>query len=92
MRRSFIDPKGTYKANTASVVFLILKKIYFPARSVFICSIGGAVLFHSTKTQVCAFPAEIMTSPFQNSLTSCRWEKFTCVSCIMEKFESNVLQ
>ena len=92
MRRPFIDPEGAYKAKTAFAVFLILKKIYFRARSVIICSIGGAVLFHSTTTHVCVFPGEIMTSPFQSSLTSCRWEKFTCVSCIMEKFESNVLQ
>ena len=93
MRRSFIVPEEAYKVKTASAVFLILKKTYLPAVSVIICSIGGAVLFASTETpQVCVFPGEIMTSPSQSSLMSCRWEKFTCASCKMEKSVYNVLQ
>ena len=93
MRRSFIVPEGAYKAKTASVVFLILKKTYLPAGSVIICYIGGAVLFAITKTpQVCVFPGEIMTSPSQSSLMSCGWDKFTCVFCKMKKSVSNVLQ
>ena len=93
MRRSFIVPQGAYKARTASVVFLILKKTYLPAGSVIICSIRVAVLFPRTKTpQVCVFPCEIMTSPSRSSLMSCRCEKFICVSYKMEKSLSNVLQ
>ena len=93
MCRSFIVPEETYKAKTASVVCLILKKTYLPAGSVIICSIGGVVFFASTTTeQVCAFPGEIMTSPSQSSLMLCRWEKFACVSGKMEKSVSSVLQ
>ena len=92
MRHSFIVLEETYKAKAGSVVFLILKKTYLLAGSVIICCIGEAVLFASTKTsQVCVFPGEIMTSPSQSSLLSCRWEKFSCVSCKMEKSISNVL-
>ena len=65
MHHSFIVPDGAYKAKTASVVFLIVKKAYPPAGSVIICSVRGAVLFASTKTpQDCVCPGEIMTSPF----------------------------
>ena len=93
MRGSFIVPEGACKAKAASVVCLILKKTYLPAGSVIICSIGGAVLFASTKTaQVCVFPGEIITSLSQSSLMSCRWVKFTCASGKMENFVSNVLQ
>ena len=93
MRRSFIVLEGAYNAKTASAVFLILKKTYLPAGSVIICSIGWAVLFASTKTpRVYVFPGKIKTSPSQSSLMSCRWEKFTCVSCKMKKSEFNVLQ
>ena len=88
MRHSFIVPED---AKTASVVLLILKKPYLPAGSAIICSIGGAVLLANTKTlQICVFPDEIMTSPYQNFLMSCSWEKFTCVSCKMKRSKSNV--
>ena len=83
MRCSFIVLQGE-KAKTASVVFLILKKTYFPAVSVIICSIGGAVLFASTP-QVCVFSGEIIISLSQSSLMLCRWGKFICVFCKMEK-------
>ena len=93
MRRSFIVPEGAYKAKTTSAVFLILKKTYLPTGSVIICFIGGFVHFASTKTpQVFVFPGDIMTSPFQSSVMSCRWENLICVSCKMEKSKSNVLQ
>ena len=63
MYRSFIVSEGTYKAKIASAVFLILNKPYLPAGPVIYCSIGGAILFVSTKTsQVCVFLVEIMTS------------------------------
>ena len=56
IRSLFIALEGPYKAKTASVVFLILNKKYCPAGSVMIHSIGGAVIFASTKKpQVCAF-------------------------------------
>ena len=78
MRCSFIVSEGAYIAMAGSVVFLILKKTYLPAGLVSICSIGGAVFFANTKTpQVCVFPGEIITSPSQSSLSSCRWDKFT---------------
>ena len=48
MHHSFIVPEGAYKAKTASVVFLIVKKAYLPTGLVIICSVGGAVLFAST--------------------------------------------
>ena len=89
MRRSFTvleegGGRGGYKAKAAT---------YLPAGLVMICSVEGAVLFANTKTpKVCVFPGEIMTSPSQSSLMSCRWEKFAYVSCKMEKFVSNVLQ
>ena len=61
MHHSFIVPEGAYKAKTASVVFLIVKKAYLPTGLVIICSVGGAVLFASTKTpQDCVCPAEIL--------------------------------
>ena len=67
MRCCFIVPEGAYKAKTASVVFLILKKTDLPAGSVVICSIGGAVLFASTKTpQVCVFPGDLSISELPN--------------------------
>ena len=85
MRRFFIVPDGAYKAKIVAVVFLVLKKTYLPAGSVIICSIGGAVLFASTKTQLmCVFPGKIMTSPSQSFLMMCRWEKLTCVSSKIE--------
>ena len=93
MRRSFIVPEGAYKAKTASAVFLILNKTQLPAGSVIIFSLRGAPLFAGNKTlQVCALPGENITSSSQSSLIACRWEKFTCVSCKMEKSVSNVLQ
>ena len=73
MLRSFIVPGGRYKAKTTSVVFFFffLKKTYLPAGSVIICTIGGAVLFASTKIpQVCVFPGKIMTLSSQISLMS----------------------
>ena len=93
MRRSFIVPEGAYKAKTTSAVFFILKKAYLPTGSFIICFLGGFVHFASTKTsQVCVFPGDIMTSPSQSSLMSCRWENLICVSCKTEKSKSNVLQ
>ena len=90
---SFIVSEEAYKAETASAVFLILKKTYRPAGSDVICSKGGPVLFASSKTpQICVFPGNIMTSESQSSLMLCRCEKFTCVSCKMENFVSDVVQ
>ena len=93
MNRSFIVLEGAYKVKTASIAFLILKKTYVLAGSIIVFSIGGAAFFARTKTpQLCVFPVEIMTSPFQSSIILCGWETFTCASCKMEKSVSNVLQ
>ena len=91
MRRSFRNLEGAYKAKTASVVSLIMRKTHLPAGSVNICSIGGSFLFASTKPpQVYDFPSEILTSLSQSFLMVCRWENFTCVSRKMEKSVSNM--
>ena len=72
MRRSFIILEGTYKAKAASVVFLIFKKTYLQAWSVFICSIGKAVLFAGTKTsKICVFLGQVVTSQSLGSLMLC---------------------
>ena len=67
MCRSLIVPEEAYKAKTAYVLFLILKKTYLPGVSLIICSIGGAVPFASTKTPlVCVFSGEISIPEFPN--------------------------